>query len=701
MNLNIPVEVDGNKLSMPWAGGLNSVQINTMDLNGDNHQDLVLFDRTANKLLTYINEQNKFIYKPEYEEQFPSEITQWVLLRDFNCDGKKDIFTSDPFGIIVFVNTSKPGENLTWRLFNPGFPLLTKGFTSNVNLKVNETDIPAIDDIDGDGDLDILNVRFVGIGSVEYHKNLSIERTGKCDSLQLERVTQSYGDFEECQCGVFAFGETCAELSGGRVQHAGGKAMVTLDIDNDGAREILFAEENCSHLYLLRNDGTLDSALIRSASSYPLTDPAIFINFPAPYIEDVDFDNLGDLIVSPNLYARTILNVDFKNSMWFYKNTGTSTIPNFILQKKNYIQDEMIDVGDYAIPALADFEGDGDLDLFISNYADQNFSSNIYFFENIGDNTTPSFKLTNSDFLGFSQFNYYNLKLQFADIDSDGTKDLVFTATEIQNGLTSLYYAPNKSKDFLAFGGQSIHSVNFTIDGNETILVVDINLDGLSDLLVGKLTGSIEYWRNTGPVGQLNYVLEESNFHGFGSSIERQSPALAIGDLDADGKRDLIVADQKGFVSIYGDLDLVNESTVPEKEIIYSPVTASYISKNMGGRIWPVIGNLFNSDKPEIILGNVMGGIRILKNDGGKSLPEIPEIDFYPNPVVQEETIIIKSDRNIEAQFFSMLGQKMSEPFWIPAHQEYSIKISGLAKGIYIARFTANHKIVSKKFVVQ
>ncbi len=263
---------------------------------------------------------------PSTKNCFLPSVSQWILLRDFNCDGKKDIFTSDPFGIIVFVNTTKPGEKLSWRPFNPGFPLLTKGFTSNINLKVNESDIPAIDDIDGDGDLDILNVRFVGIGSVEWHKNLSKERTGTCDSLQLERVTQNFGEFEECNCGVFAFGETCAELNGGRTQHAGGKALLALDLDNDGDKEILFSEEDCALVFMLENKGTQENALMNTAVRYPITNPIAFLNFPATFLEDVDMDGVKDLIASPNLYTRNFLNVNFKNSMWFYKNTGTDQL---------------------------------------------------------------------------------------------------------------------------------------------------------------------------------------------------------------------------------------------------------------------------------------------------------------------------------------------------------------------------------------
>ena len=701
LHQEIEVEVDGQLLTLPWSGGLNSVQVNTMDLNGDTKEDLVLFDRTANKLITFLNQNNRFDFAPNYEELFPAEVTQWILLRDFNCDGKKDIFTSDPFGMTVFVNVTKPGEKLAWRSYNPGLPLLTKGFTSNINLKVNESDIPAIDDIDGDGDLDILNVRFVGVGSVEWHKNLSKERTGTCDSLQLERVTQNFGNFEECECGVFAFGETCAERNGGRTQHAGGKGLLSLDLDNDGDREMLFSEEDCARFYMLENKGTKEEAFITTAVRYPITAPIAFLNFPAPYLEDVDHDGLKDLIASPNLYTRKTLSTDFKNSMWFYKNTGTNQVPQFTFQKTNFLQDQMIDVGDYAVPAMIDADGDRDLDLFISNYTNTDFSSSVTFFENTGTPSAPTFKFITSDYIGFSSANYYNAKLQFADLDGDGTFDFTFTGTSRQTGITALMFVPNRNLNGLDFSGQSLQSANFRIGQTENILIVDINQDGLHDLLVGKSNGAVEYWRNQGPAGEFNYALDDESYYGLGPSLERQSPSLAVGDLDADGRADLIVGDQKGFLSIYGDFRSQDPNVEPVKNLLYNSQTETYIKKNLGGRAWPIIVNLFSTDKPSIMVGNTMGGVQILRNDGGKDLPEEPVIDIFPNPVARQGEFKIKADRNVIVQFYNVLGQKISQSYFIPANQEYPILISGLPVGMYIAHFSANEKIVSKKFIVQ
>src|SRR5688572_5876530 len=84
---------DGTLLATPWAGGLNAAHYNTLDLNADGKEDLVLFDRMGDKILTFVNDQNKYRYAPEYEDFFPDEVTNWLLLRDYNCDGKKDIFT--------------------------------------------------------------------------------------------------------------------------------------------------------------------------------------------------------------------------------------------------------------------------------------------------------------------------------------------------------------------------------------------------------------------------------------------------------------------------------------------------------------------------------------------------------------------------------------------------------------------------------
>jgi len=473
MDQSIPVQHrDGTDLLMPWAGGLNAAHYNTMDLNHDGKDDLVLYDRTADKVIAFLQENNQYTYAPDYESFFPEEVTNWVLLRDFNCDGKKDIFTGDILGIKVYLNMTEQGEKPSWKqfLFYSGFEgpksqvLLTKGFSGKINLQLQFDDLPALGDADGDGDMDIFNIRFVGNGTVEYHKNFSMEKYGSCDSLDFERQTQKWGDFVECECGTFAFnGEVCPPSTGGRIQHAGGKSLLALDVDGNSTLDLLFSEASCSNLFLLKNEGTIANPVINSSENFPTTDPVDFLVFPAAFYEDVDFDGIKDLISTPNIFSRTFLESDLSHSNWYYKNSGSTASPLFSLTRRDFLQEHMIDVGDNAVPAFIDFDGDGDYDLFISHHSSDNGIATIKLFQNTGTETSPVFALLEEDFLNFSQRFYYNLKIQFADINRDAKMDLVFTATSFQSGKTQLNFIPNQSNIGVDFSNQSVQPVDFII----------------------------------------------------------------------------------------------------------------------------------------------------------------------------------------------------------------------------------------------
>jgi hypothetical protein len=701
---SIPVEIDGKKLTMPWAGGLNAAQINTMDLNGDTKPDLVVFERTINKVITFINQNNQYIYSPDYESFFPAEVDQWMLLRDFNCDGKKDIFTSDPFGMVAFVNTTQPGKQISWRAYDPDLsnkprPIRTQGF-SIVNLVVRIDDVPAIDDVDGDGDLDILNFYFVGQG-VEWHKNIS----ARCDTLQLQRITQEWGSFQECNCGKVSFDGGICINPAGRTQHTVGRSLLSLDLDSDGARELFFSEESCANLYLLNNEGTADNASMTSFSIFQSGSPLSIPFFPTPYYEDIDFDGAPDLIVSPNLGSRGAADapflVDFQKSLYLFKNTGTKQLPQFNFTKSDFLQGDMIDVGDYSVPAFFDFDGDGDQDLFVSNYTKTNLSSTVHQFENVGTAQTPSFKLINEDFFFLSTLNQYNLKIQFADMNGDAKIDFVFSASAKRNDATQIYFLANSANDKLTITDAVVKETNFFIGFSENWLAVDVDQDGLNDLLVGNDTGAIEYWKNQGPATANKFTLMSSSFLGLGSP-DRQNLAMAATDLDADGLVDLIVGDQRGKLSIFGDFRAQNTSLAGAENIIFNEQTKNYESRNLGGQAWPTTANLFNSNTPSIVVGNLLGGLMVLKNDGGKELPAEPEISIYPNPFTnnQKDVLKIRSDRNVTVQFYTVLGQKISNTYFIPVNQDYPIDVSGLAAGLYIARFTWKGKTYGKRFVI-
>ena len=83
-------DANGNDLSLALAGGLNYPQFSNIDLNNDGKQDLFVYDRAGDKVLTFIarttNGNIKYEYSPEYEEFFPKG-HEFMRLKDFNGDG--------------------------------------------------------------------------------------------------------------------------------------------------------------------------------------------------------------------------------------------------------------------------------------------------------------------------------------------------------------------------------------------------------------------------------------------------------------------------------------------------------------------------------------------------------------------------------------------------------------------------------------
>ena len=519
---SIPVTINSNTLKFPWAGGLNSCQFSTIDLNMDNVEDLFVLDRAGNKITTFINNGTAgtidYTLAPQYRSHFVNQhdtrgtLHDWVLLRDYNMDGKKDIFTYSNGATAVYRNTTSTADSLT-------FELMTSFMQSYYNpnylaLYISPVDMPTFIDVDDDGDLDVLTFHISGL-QIEYHSNQSQELYGHSDSLKFMLYDQCWGGFSENSASNAVYLDTCywGEFRGESTNRHSGSTTLALDMNNDSVKEFMLGDISFKNLTLLHNDGTLQEAHMydQNQSAPPNTTAVDLAVFPGAYYEDIDNDNVKDLIVSPNT---TNITENF-NSVWLYKNNGITSLPEFEYTQNNFLQDNMIEVGEVSFPVFFDADNDGLQDLIIGNYgyysANGNYQSNLSYYRNTGTASNPAFQLVTRDYSGVQSLGIKSLVPTFGDIDGDDVSEMIIGDS---NGVLHLFEnnaQPNQSASFV-FSVANYAGIDVGL--NATPQLFDVNGDTLLDLIIGERNGNLNYYENTGSSSNPVFTLVSEDFGG-------------------------------------------------------------------------------------------------------------------------------------------------------------------------------------------
>ena len=242
---------------------------------------------------------------------------------------------------------------------------------------------------------------------------------------------------------------------------------------------------------------------------------------------------------------------------------------------------------DATTPELCDLDSDGDYDFFTGSEINW-----YWYFENIGNSASPSFKYVSSYFDSLYPFSLTGVysSIDFCDIDADGDFDAFLCngsiGLAINQGNNSQYnFAPTDS--LFDQNGQLLYGTH--------VAAADIDADGDYDLFGGNsYAGNFGYFENRGTPQDYDFYLITPSWQNIQVSGGYADPCFA--DLDADGDLDLLVGTGEGKIYYYE-----NQGSAQIPQMVYVTDYFNYI--DVGEDASPELADIDDDGDLDLLVG--------------------------------------------------------------------------------------------------
>ena len=526
------------------------------------------------------------------------------------------------------------------------------------------------------------------------------------------------------------------------------------DFDNDGWDDLTFATEEGTEIYFLKNnDGNFSSITLNGISNTFKTKQVIWI----------DYDNDGD---------QDFFVTGFEGVNKFYKNDGDMNFTD-VSSSIGFFETDLFTYG----VSFADMDNDGDLDAFISNRDGESDDQRNYLYRNDEGtfiDITDSAGLSMSSHLSFCSIIFDYNKDGFQDIyisndkpdnlnilyknNGDGTFDDVSEYSGAGIGINAM---TTTIGDYNNDGWFDIYITN-TPEGNELLrnngdgtftnvaeatattfnsvgwgaVFLDADLDGLLDLYVSSdFDGSVGSFLSSAFYHQQNnetFIIPENI--GFQEDT-RKSYTNAIGDIDNDGKPDIIVGNDiepnflwsnktvnennwlkvklEGVISNRDGIGNTIEINIGgQSQYRYTLAGEGYLSQNSFYEFFG-LANATEVDYVKVtwtatgeseIINNIAANQAITIKEGSGVLSSVNNLkdttfSIYPNPSANGFfKISVANQEIVSLQVFDISGRLITKKIDLKNNDQ--INLSQYQKGVYIARFSSETKNEVLKLII-
>lgn len=665
------LRIDGQNVPIPFSQGINSAQIQTIDLTGDGKEEWVVWDINARTLQVFAKNGEAFALLPELAYFFPTDINGFFVLADFDKDGKKDLFTSTPLGIKAYRNTSQ-GTQISWTVAQNFLRL-----DGANNIPANNLDIPLLQDLDGDGDLDLVIFNFAQGDFLEFFRNTSVERKGQPDIDGFAFSVDFWGNFVFCGCDEITFGKRCDGRpinfrvdanENNRIQHAGGHSILYRDFTGDGIADLILGRDECSTLYYLQNFGTNDAPLFTGFSK-TLPGFGALPEFPIFHAGQLIDE---ELVISLNTNETAApFQIDFANSVVkLSRNTGAVS---------PVLQNQLFDLGENSRPYFKGNVFAGELWLTANAKSGENIIGQAFRMSYSGN----QFNLLNSDYLTASSLNL--LDLQLLEYGSVKNQSYLFASgVRTSNGIPSQVLLRNEGGNWTEF---SLSGLSLRVRDQLTFFPYQ----GKDLLLVASQNGSLTLYEVD--LEAKSATLKTANFLGYQDNPANRNLSVAVRIQE---KPDLYAVDQTGRIFLIKDM---MNSDVREEVLV--KIRDQDLPFRLGRNTWISVVNSGFGDQVDLISGSRGGGIVYLKavNSNEPNDGEIL-VKVYPNPT--SGPIKLVSNTAAKARLISPFGQILLDEITVPANREFVLQTQVLQPGMYFLQVeTEDRKVAVKKVLVR
>lgn len=631
-----------------FAGGIDNPRYRFVDIDGDSDYDLFILDRDE-RLFFYRNNSGLFLL--ETNQTFGLTVGSWFYFVDSDNDGDLDCYTNGDFSEVrLFTNVGS--KNL------PQFQMTISAVldTAGAELFSERFSVPTFADIDADGDYDF----FTGnsAGTITFYQNV-----GTAGTPTFAFVTNEFDGIK-----IVGGGNSFP-----KAKH-GASGIEFFDADSNGTLDLFWGDYFNPSMYFLKNVGTPTTPhYLLHDSTYPKEAMISTRGFNIPQHVDIDGDGVTDL------FAGSVFPTTGYDNFWFLKNIGFNAQPYYQLQTKNFLP--MIDVGTRSSVAVADFDGDGLIDLCVSSA-----EGTINIFRNGGTATHPTFSLTPS--LTIPVGTFYTT-VAAGDLNGDGKQDLLIG--DFGGGVR--YYRNTTSGGVLSFSQTSFTLDAVDVGNSSAPCLADIDQDGVVDVLIGTSGGTLYFYKNIGTHASPIYSLISPAFN----SIDVGNDAMPfVVDVDGNGKNDLLIGNSEGNIFHYQ----FNSTTKQ-----YDFVTSQFAQIDVRLNASPALADIDGDGDVDMFVGNGKGGVFFFEHGAVNTVVKSPttvptSVDLkqnFPNPFNSSTTIsfTLPYEARVEISVFDLLGRKvetLAESFLQIGEHSVFWNAADIPSGIYFYRLSVLSK---------